>query len=102
MYPLRKKNQFRLTGTWMMILLIFISQLLFYTWCRVQCMRLSYEISRETDNYDQLLTIENRLKIELERLGSPERIAQIARKRLGLVSPAPHQIIEIPYRDNAE
>lgn len=99
-YSLKKRINFRLTGTWMIFLLIFISQLLFYTWCRVQCIRIGYEIAREAENYQQLQAIQNRMKIELERLRSPERISGIARKQLGLISPEPHQIIEIPADDS--
>lgn len=95
-YQGRNHYNFRVTGKWIVFLLIFIAQLLVYTWCRVQCIQVGYEISRETDNRDQLLTIQNRLKIELERLRTPERIADIATKQLGLITPASRQKIEIP------
>ena len=75
---------------------VFISELLFYTWCRVQCVRVGYEISKEVEKHRQLLTVQNNLKIEIARLKSPERIAKIARKQLGLVMPNPEYMITIP------
>lgn len=86
---------FKIAGAWIFLITIFIMQLLVYTWCRVQCVRTGYEISKETDNYQKLITIQNTMKIELERLKSPERIAKIAKNKLGLVTPAPQQKINI-------
>ncbi len=89
---------YRVMGTWMLILAFFILQLLVYTWCRVQCIHVGYEISRQADNYQQLVAIQNTLRIELERLKSPDRIASIARYQLGLVTPDPqHQITLFNY-----
>lgn len=98
-YQERNHYNFSVAGLWIIFMLIFIVQLLVYTWCRVQCVNVGYEISRETDNRQQLLAIQNRLKIELERLRSPERIADIAVKRLGLITPDSRQKIEIPQND---
>ena len=85
-------NKWRTTGTWILLMALFIMQLLVYTWCRVQCVRVGYEIARESDNYQKLMGIQNTLKIELERLKSPQRIASIAQYQLGLISPASQQI----------
>ena len=89
----RKKQGYTsgVIGTWIIILSIFITQLLFYTWCRVQCVQVGYEISGETENYQELLAIQNTLKIEIERLNSPERIAKKAKNDLGLITPMPNQ-----------
>jgi len=98
-YQVRSYFNFRVAGMWIVFLIIFIAQLLVYTWCRMQCIHIGYEISMETDNWQQLLTIQNRLKIEMERLKSPERIADIAAKRIGLITPDPRQKVEIPSYD---
>ncbi|WP_207688053.1 septum formation initiator family protein [Desulfonema limicola] len=76
-------------------MIIFILQLLVYTWCRMQCVRTGYEISIETEEYHKQISIQNTLKIELERLKSPERIARIAKYQLGLVTPGENQKINI-------
>ncbi|MCF8067312.1 MAG: cell division protein FtsL [Desulfobacterales bacterium] len=83
-------------GLWIIILLFFITELLFYTWCRVQCVRTGYEIANETRRHQQLEMLQNNLKIEITHLKSPERISKIAEKKLGLVTPTPEQMIVIP------
>ena len=86
----------RLTSMLILILAVFISELLFYTWCRVQCTRLSYEISREAKRYRQLLTLKSNLRIELAHLKSPDRVFLIAKHQLGLDMPKPEQFVIIP------
>ena len=81
---------------WMVMMFIFIVELLFYTWCRVQNVQNGYEISREAHNQKQLVTYQNSLKIELARLKSPDRIAQIAKQQLGLIMPTTEKTILIP------
>lgn len=83
-------------GIWIGIMLIFIAELLFYTWSRVQCVQLGYEISNAAEIQRTRATLQNNLKIELARLKSPERIATIAKNRLGLIIPTPSKVITIP------
>jgi len=75
---------------------IFLGELLFFTWCRVQTIGTGYEISKETQRHQELINFQNNLKVELARLKSPERIAKIAKNQLGLVTPTPEQMIIIP------
>lgn len=75
---------------------VFIAELLFYTWCRVQCVRVRYEITRQTAKMQQLTALQDNLKIELARLRSPQRIARIAKNQLGLITPIPEQTIIMP------
>ncbi len=85
---------------WVLMLSVFMGQLLIYTWSRVQCVRVGYEISREMENHQKLIEIQNRLKIELARLRSPERISKIARSKLELVIPSPEQKKTYPVNGN--
>jgi cell division protein FtsB len=87
----------KIMAFWMALLVIFIAQMLAYTWCRIQCVRLGYEISVQTDKYQELTAVQNKLKIEAERLKSPERIGKIATYQMGLVMPAPEQKKNIVY-----
>jgi len=89
-------HRVRTTGVWMTMMSIFIIELLFYTWCRVQNVQHGYDISKETQNQKQLITYQNNLKIELARLKSPDRIAQIAKQQLGLIMPTTDKTILIP------
>ena len=92
----RKKRNLKQIGLWGLLMVIFIAELLLYTWCRVQCTRLGYEITRATELQQQRLRLQNSLKIEMARLKSPARIASYARKRLGLKMPAPEQTVVLP------
>jgi len=74
----------------------FIAELLFYTWCRVQNVRVGYEITRALAQHQKLVTMHSNLNIEMARLKSPERISKIAREQLGLTTPSPKQVIILP------
>ncbi|MBW2433040.1 MAG: cell division protein FtsL [Deltaproteobacteria bacterium] len=80
----------------LMIMGLFIAELLFYTWCRVQSIQTRYEISELKDRQQQLVAHRDSLKIELARLKSPKRIAKIAEQQLGLITPTSKQLIIIP------
>ena len=80
----------------LMIMGLFIAELLFYTWCRVQCVQTRYEISELNVRQQQLVAHQDSLKIELARLKSPKRIAKIAKQQLGLITPTSKQMIIIP------
>jgi cell division protein FtsL len=84
------------TGGWFLVMTLFILELFFYTWCRVQTVRLGYEISSEMNQQQKLISYQNNLKIELARLKSPERIADIAREQLGMIMPTSEKTILLP------
>lgn len=73
-----------------------MTELFFYTWCRVQCVQVGLSLSAERRKQQELRTLENSLKIELARLKAPERIMRIAHKDLGLRIPGPKQTIMVP------
>lgn len=81
---------------WIIFMAVFIAELLLYAWSRVQCVDAGYEISTATQHQRELITLQNNLKIELASLKSPDRIAKIAQKKLGLVTPTPKQMVVIP------
>ena len=83
-------------GIWVLLLLVFFAELFFYTWCRVQHVRVGYDITRARAENQHLLSLRRQLKIELSRLRSPERIAAIATEQLGLRVPGPEQVVTIP------
>ena len=80
----------------MALMSIFIMELLFYTWCRVQNVNYGYEITEANQDQRQLTTYQNNLKIELARLKSPDRIAKIARDQLGMMKPSTDRTIVLP------
>jgi hypothetical protein len=85
----------RVATMWGLLMAVFIVELFFYTWCRVQSVNLGYAINQANDRGRELVTLQNDLKIELERLKSPERIARIAETHIGLVKPSPEQMVII-------
>lgn len=86
----------KLTGIWIVFMTVFIAELFLYTWSRVNCIGVGYDISKETQKQHELVALETNLKIELASLKSPERIAKIAKNQLGLVTPTQKQTIVIP------
>ena len=81
---------------WLVVMSLFLSELLLYTWCRVQVTRSGYEISEGYKEQQRLLALQRNLNIELARLKSPQRIGSIARDQLHLAKPDPEQVIVIP------
>ena len=92
----RKQRNPKITIVFLCLMLFFIAELLFYTWCRVQSVRIKYEITAQTAHVWQLSAMQDNLKIEFARLKSPSRIAKIAKTQLGLITPSSKQVILIP------
>jgi cell division protein FtsL len=93
--PLPKHLTRRITGIWIVIMFVFISELLIYTWCRVQNTRQGYDITGLQAETRQLMLVQKSLKIELARLKSPDRIARIAKDTLGLATPKTQQVVDM-------
>jgi cell division protein FtsL len=90
--PGRRKQ----VAIWALVLSLVITELLFYTWCRVQCVNTGYLIAQESRKQQELAKFQNNLKIELARLKAPETISRIARNKLSLAMPDPQQIVVVP------
>jgi cell division protein FtsL len=92
----KKARNPKLLAVSLILMGLFIAELLFYTWCRVQCVQTRYEISELKVSQQRLAAHKDSLKIELARLKSPKRIAKIAEQQLGLIVPTRKQLIIIP------
>jgi cell division protein FtsL len=95
----KKKSKARnpkIVAIYFLLMGLFIVELLFYTWCRVQCVQVKYEISRAAEKHQNLMALQDNLKIEQASLKSPQRIAAIAKNQLGLITPTLKQMIQIP------
>ncbi len=95
----RKQRNPKVTIVFLCLMLFFIAELLFYTWCRVQSVRIKYEITGQTARIGQLSAMQDNLEIEIARLKSPSRIAKIAKMQLGLITPTSKQMFLMPYRN---
>ena len=80
----------------LILMAVFIAELYFNTWCRVQYRQTNFEISKLEESNTQLSALQDNLKIELARLKSPRRISKIAREKLGLISPGAKQTVVMP------
>ena len=79
---------------WVVLLAVFIVELLFYTWCRVQCTQTGYAISNALRFQRRQLELRQELGTELARLNSPAYIESEA-KRLGMMLPTPEQMVTL-------
>jgi cell division protein FtsL len=91
----RRRNP-KVIALWITLLCVFIAELLVYTWLRVQCVRVGYEISTLNREQQRLNELQSNLKVELARLKSPQRITKIAQEKLGLTLPTPKQMMVMP------
>ncbi len=75
--------------------LVLVAALL-YVWQHVYVVRLGYEIERLRETQAALVQENKALKLEMGQLRSLKRVEEIARKRLGMVTPTPGQVVLIP------
>ncbi|MBW1988479.1 MAG: cell division protein FtsL [Deltaproteobacteria bacterium] len=80
---------------WMLMVCAFLGELFLMAWCRVQNRQIGYEISAAWERHERLTKVQERLKVELAHLESPERIMRIAEQELGLVLPGPEQVVVV-------
>ncbi len=92
----KKRPEQKHIWPWIVLILALIGELFFFTWCRVQCTRVGYEISQAKTDNKRLLALQKTLKVEFAHLKSPERIAEIAKLKLGLTMPNQEQMMTIP------
>ena len=90
------KSRKRQSGTaiWLAVMIVFMAELFAYTWCRVQSIRMGYEIAAENRKLQQQNVIHKNLTVELAHMKSPKRIEALGRQ-LGLITPSTRQIVVI-------
>ncbi len=72
---------------------IFLFGLFAYGWQHYQWIQYGYRIEEAQKKKDQLAEIGRQLRLERASLRSPKRIDSIARGELGMVVPAPGQLV---------
>lgn len=72
---------------------VFLLCLLFYGWQHYQWIQYGYRIEDAQKKKDQLAEMARQLRIERATLRDPGRIDNIARSELGMVPPAPGQLV---------
>ncbi|HBR16093.1 MAG: cell division protein FtsL [Deltaproteobacteria bacterium RIFCSPLOWO2_12_FULL_43_16] len=77
------------------VIIVVLLVTLFYLWSRLEVVSLGYEIADATKERAELVSDNQRFKLEILTLKSPKRIEAIAGGKLGLVYPKREQIIMI-------
>jgi len=72
---------------------VFLLGLFAYGWQHYQWIQYGYRIEEAQKKKEQLAEIERQLRLERASLSNPQRIDSIARKQLGMVVPAPGQLV---------
>lgn len=80
---------------WVLLIVLFMAELLVYSWCRVQYVQTGYEMDQVRQERRRLIAFYHELQVEEARLRSPERIRRLARKR-GLVMPDSSHVVVLP------
>ena len=66
---------------------------LLYVWQHIQVIRLGYRVERLNAELSAMVQEEKELTVKIAELKSLARIEEIARRRLGMVDPAPSQFV---------
>jgi cell division protein FtsL len=74
---------------------IFLFGLFAYGWQHYQWIQYGYRIEEAQKQKEQLSEIGRRLRLERATLRSPQRIDAIARGELGMIVPAPGQLVTL-------
>ena len=69
---------------------------LLYVWQHTYVVRLGYEIERLREHQADLVQENKELRLEMGQLRSLKRVEEIARNRLGMVTPKSGQVVLIP------
>jgi cell division protein FtsL len=76
--------------------LLFLAGALFYVWQHVYVVRQGYELERLRETHAKLVQENKLLRLEAGQLRSLRRVEEIARVRLGMVTPKPGQVVLLP------
>jgi cell division protein FtsL len=75
---------------------LILAGVLFYVWQHTHVLREGYAIERLREQHGTLVQENKALRLEIGQLRSLRRVEEIARVRLGMVTPKPGQVQVIP------
>jgi cell division protein FtsL len=76
--------------------LVFLAGALFHVWQHVHVVRQGYELERLRAVHATLVQENKALRLEAGQLRALRRVEEMARTRLGMVTPKPGQVVLIP------
>ncbi|OQY43354.1 MAG: hypothetical protein B6240_12580 [Desulfobacteraceae bacterium 4572_87] len=80
----------------LMMLICFMGTGIGYVWSNFERTQIGYNLSQLNKEEMRLQEINQKLKLELATLKSPQNLEHLAIQQLGLHSPKPEQIILLP------
>ena len=75
--------------------LVMLVAVLLYVWVHIHVVGLGYEIERLRERHAALVQENKALRLEMGQLRSLRRVEELARTRLGMVTPKPGQVVVI-------
>ena len=87
----RRRECFSLLGLGVLVFLF----VLLFAWQHFQCVRYGYQVEQLKAEYAILEEQNHQFRLEQAALADPKRIDTLARAQLGMVSPAPQQVIRV-------
>lgn len=78
-----------------LVLFAIISFVLFYTWQRIEVLRLGYEVDKLRSEKNELYNKNKFLQVKVAGLKSLDRVEKIAREELNLIIPDKFEIISL-------
>jgi cell division protein FtsL len=81
---------------------ILLLGVLFYVWQHIQVVRLGYVIERLRTERAAALQRGRELALEIAQLKSLKRVEEVARTRLGMVTPTRGQLVMVPAAPDGE
>ena len=83
------------TSTLILMVIAIMIELFFYTWLHVQSVHMGYKITSQLKQEKTLEVLQEKLRLEMAQLRTPERIIKIASEQLGLVLPDSNQVVVV-------
>jgi len=74
----------------------FVLGAVFFIWLYVQQIQNGYRVANLYDEYDQLISVQRKLRLEWSRFQDPHHLEELGHKEFGLTPPRPDQKVTIP------
>ncbi|MGA2330491.1 MAG: cell division protein FtsL [Syntrophales bacterium] len=83
------------------VTLVLMAVALFYVWSHIHMTELEYMVAAEMSIKEKLVEEQNKLKVEIATLKSPQRLEAVAREQLQMTYPTRDQVIILNNDDTA-
>jgi cell division protein FtsL len=84
------------------VTLVLMAVALLYVWSHIRMTELEYKVAEEMTIKEKLIEEQNKLKVEIATLKSPQRIEAIAKEKLQMIYPTRDQYIILNNDDSSK